>query len=329
MKPFRQITLALASLTLLTFANKTRAQEFLVDAGRPGKQDIKISLRQSSDLLSENEGGPNKNTTARLLEGSLTLPFYQPESSSYGVAARARHLEFDRLTTNSNFVPVTDLYRYQYGLFWATEQEDKSTWSLSANYGSASDRPFHDTDVTTIDSTLTRKYETSATTSWLLFLNYSNNRSILNNFPLPGFAYLFTDTDKTRGGAIGLPFFSYWFRPTKEFSTSLFMLFPSNAQIQAGYMIWGPLQANLKFEYGQQTYLRSGRKHKKEQIFYDTKKVAFSIKSLFGAQRFLELEMARVFDRALYEGKDAFNPISDRLRLPAEWQISATAQWIF
>jgi hypothetical protein len=314
-------------LSLLAFAlsENVFAQSLMIDYGRPGKQNLRAFAKQSMDAST----GRRENQRSDQLDALLYLPVCQNEDSTYALVGKAQHLRFPNLKANTNFVPVSDLYNDQVGVAWSQRDEDNNTWGLNANFGSASNRPFSGSDVTAIDATITRKYETSMRTSWLIFLNYSNNRSFLNNVPIPGFAYIFANLEKTQGGVIGLPFFSYWWRLTEDLSMSLFLLVPSTAQWQIGYMLGGPFQFNLKAEYGQETFLRSNRTQRDEQIFYEAAKAAASLKSYFGATTFIELEFSRLFFRSLYDGESVFDLISDRMRLPDEWQGSASLQMSF
>lgn len=153
-----------------------------------------------------------------------------------------------------------------------------------------------------------------------------NNRTFLNNIPLPGFAYTFMEEDKTSGGVIGLPFVSYWWRPTERLFISALYFAPAKLNLQAGYMLWGPFQLNARLEHGQQTFFRAVRADKKEQIYYEISKAALSIKTFLGKDTFFDLEYARIFNRSLYDGTSAFKATSERLRMPNEWQVTLSAQ---
>lgn len=280
------------------------------DSGPPGKQKLRAYYKYSEPRY----------------DAQLFIPVYQNSNNTYALTGKAHHLKVDGSVNTSNFKAVDNLYSYQYGFGWSYEVADKSTWSISATYGSTSDRPFEGSNVSALEGTLIRKTMLSENESLSFFMNYSNNRTVLNNIPLPGLAYTFSNDAKTEGGSIGIPFVSYWLRPTEKTFLSAFMLFPAFVQAQAGYMVWGPLQANLKYEYGQQSYLRSDRSEKKEQIFHEASKAIAGLKGFLGPGTFLELELAHVFSRSLYDGKSVFEITSDRMVLPNEWQFSAALQ---
>ncbi len=316
--------------TLFAGESSVLAQDFLASFGPAGKQNLKVTAKQSGDVLTKAIGDDSgDNRTADQIDLAAFLPLFQSGDTSFGVTGKYQQLHFGNLKQNSNFVPVADLYEYKAGFSLTLDDENKDTWTLGTTYGSASDKVFEGSDVQVVDATLSKKHDSSATTSWIYFLNYSNNRSILSNIPLPGFAYVFSDEAKTSGGTLGLPFFSYWWRPSPKVFTSLFFLIPSMMRGQASLMLWGPLQGIVKLEYGAQTYLRSGRANRSEQIFYETQKAATAIKAFLGSGSFFEAEFARVFNRSLYDRLRTFELASERMSLPDEWRASLTFQIVY
>lgn len=306
-------------------ASVAPAQDFLIEQGQPGKQNYVFALKSAEDL-SHSDDAKSRGQSTKLIEGSAFLPVIQTEDSTYGLTARAHKLALRGIKSTANIIVPENLYEAQYGVRWAYQDADANAWGAGASVGTASDKPFEGSDVTIVNALVTRKIKADENSSWIYLLAYSNNRSFLNNIPLPGFAYLFMEPNKSSGGAVGVPFFSYWWRPTPKFSASTFYIFPSVVRAQAGYMLWGPLQGNLKFEQAQQTYLRSGRADRNERLFLDSKKAAVSLKSFFGRQTHVELELAKVFDRSLFNGKDVFKLSSDRFELPDDLQVSLAAQ---
>lgn len=331
LKKYRSLKV-LVLTTVLSFSLNSTAQDFSADfMSSPGKYKNKINLKQSYDFLFQSNGDSeeSKKNASKQFDGSLSIPVYQLDKTTLALTAKAQALNFNDVTNTTNVKTVYNLYDYQYGITWATEEENKNTWSAQLSYGSASDKPFDSSDVSTFGATLTRKSVIDENSSWLFLLNYSNNRSFLNGIPLPGVAYSFTNAEKTNGGVLGIPFISYWYRPDQKIFASVFYLFPITLKAQAGYLFFGFVQGNLKFESSQQAYLLTNRANLDQRFFYDTKKIATSAKMFFGPFRNFEIELARVFDRTIYEGKSSFSIESDHLSLPAEWQISLSTQLAF
>lgn len=311
-------------LLILLFGHQALAQDFLSASTKPGAHPYRFGFKHSEGFLfSENaDSEQSKQTASKQQEAFAYIPFYQNEDTTYALSAKTQNLSFNSIADQGNFVAPQKLSDRHFGLSWSQQTEQEQVWGLALSYGSASDKPFSGSDVSTIGATLTKQQPASENANWIYLLSYSNNRTILNGIPLPGFAYTFTSATKTSGGAIGIPFFSYWMAPSPKLFASFFVLLPSVARMQAGYMLWGPLQANAKLEWSQQVYMRSQRTEATERIFYDSKRAAASLKSFFSRQTHVELEFARVFDRSMFNGENVFEPTSDRLHLPQEWQIS-------
>lgn len=303
--------------------------QFAGDFGKPGQQDIRLSYKHFFDTF-PSSGVNRVNQKSEQIDASMFVPVYQSENSTYAISGKYQHLDFGNLLADSNFVPVEELYSHQYGFAWSHQEANESSWSLTGTFGSASNKPFEGSDVSSLDVTMIRKFTPKTDGSfWTLYVNYSNNRAFLSNVPIPGFSYIFMNQKKTRGGALGIPIVSYWWRPTKKLSMSVFAIVPARAQTQIGYMVWGSIQANLKFEFGQQTYFRSGRSDKREQLFYETSKLAASLKTFLGRATFFEIELLRLFNRSLYDGNSVFDLTSERMNLPHEWQVMTSLQLSF
>lgn len=313
-----------ALLALFFFCSSTWAQEFMSSAGDPGKHKARLFFKTAFPVDT-----PENKSSTRLLDYSIYLPLYQNEDTTLAFSFKNNKIDFSDVSVNPTFKAVDSLSAIQYGFTYSMRDEVQSVWTVSAAYGSASDQPFKDNSVSAVDVTLSKKVDQPDGHSWIYFLNYSNNRPILNNIPLPGIAYTFMDQDKTSGGMIGIPFIMYWWRPTEKISTSVFTFMPSNLNLQLGYMWWGPLQTNLKFDWNQKVFIRQGRTENAERIYFDRKRWATSLKSYFGRSTFIEVEIARVFDQSLFDGESMFDKSSDIVPLDQEWQGTLVLQYEF
>lgn len=291
-----------------------RAQESLADHGEPGQHKIRLGISLAED------------PALRLPEGHVYLPVHQSDGFTLAVGHKSRKLNFKETPAGAAFVAPASVEDREFSISGSYRQDEKFIWGLSANYGSASDKPFDGADVSVLGVTLSHRAKTSETTQWIWFLNYSNNRVILNNLPLPGFAATFHNDDKTSGGMWGFPFVMLWARPTPKAFASAFLLFPAAARLQAGYLVWGPLQLNSKLEFGQQVFLRADRAKKEERLFYQGSRALIGMKAFLGPQTWFELEAGRGFRRSLFQGTSVFERQPGRLELPDENILSAGLQ---
>lgn len=316
---------------VLSFHSYAYAQNGFAEMGKPGEHKSRLSVKTNYGLLYSHasDSSVSRSQSLRQIDGHLYFPFYQTESSSYAFTGRSRHLNFKNLNDVGDFKAINALSDYQFGFVWSHQQTEAKSWNTSVTYGSASDKPFENSSVSVLGATLTYKHDTSETNSWMYFLNYSNNRTFLNNLVLPGFAYSFMHPSKTRGGIIGLPFFSYWHRPTPKMFNSIFIFAPSVIRAQSAYMIWGPLQGNIKLDWSQLTYIREDSTHSKERLYFDSKRVSLGLKAFLSRSAFVELDFGRAFKRTLFNGESVFKPSSTKLRLNDEWQGGFTLQTTF
>jgi hypothetical protein len=300
------------------------AQEAMGNNGDPGQQKIRVIFKDISNIQD-----PGQDSSTQSRDYFLFIPYYQNENLSLGASAKNQKTHFNQVSNATNFKPVDDLQTIQYGLSYTGFDSDKNIWSLNASYGSASDQPFKDSTVSAIDATLSKKVKESEEHSWMYFLNYSNNRTFLSGIPLPGIAYTYTDLDKRKGWMIGIPFWLYWARPDDKWTYSTFIFLPSNITAQAGYFIWQPIQVSLKFQWNQQSFFRHGRTDNKEQIYFEKKRLSSGLKLFLGKASFLEIEVAKAFDQALFDGESMFNKTSDTQSLSEELQSFINLQYEF
>lgn len=264
---------------------------------RPPSQQ-KVNLRFTG-MLQPAEAG------VLLTNFSASVPVFSGEKNRVTLTSRYHLL---------NFYPdqsrVSDLRDIQVGAAYSYQIEEKRMASISASFGSASDQPFKDSNVNTVSATALYTFPSSETESWLLLLNYSNNRPILNNIPLPGFAYIYAPSKEFRG-TFGVPFASIYWQFIPQWSLTLFTVAPWVAKAQVAYSIAGPFQVFTGVDFSQMTYLQYGRVNKKERLYYDEKKAFIGAKSPLNQIFFVEIEAGYAFGRQLFAAeKYTANPVN-------------------
>lgn len=316
-------------LVLLMLSNTAFSQE-LSENDDPGLHKSRFAFKQGFDTLYKRNDNPEKSEdqAAKTYDLFLSIPLYQNEKFSTSVFAKTQEVHLNSLPANS-IVSGNDFYDQQFGFKFSYLEDADNTWHLNSSYGSASDKPFESSDVSALSVTLIRKHTVDPTSSWTLFFNYSNNRSFLNHVPLPGFAYAFTNDNRTQGWVLGFPFSLWWARPAEKVSTTVFFLLPATVKFTLGYMLKPPYQANLKLQLGQEMYNLVNRREKDIRFFYETKKLSVGLKTLLGPQTFFEVDLGKIFSRSIYDGRSPLNLTSDRVLLEDEWQLMVSAQAAF
>lgn len=266
----------------------------------------KMSFRYSGVLEPKSSFGGEANKVGALQTNlNVSVPVLRSERDGVAITARYNWLNFFPNLPEPAQHPVLpsllqrDLYEIQAGLSYSHQFSERKIGSVSGSFGSASDQPFKNSSVDTVSATALYTFPGSETESWLLLLNYSNNRPILNNIPLPGFAYIYTPSKNFRG-TFGVPFASLFWRFAESWSLTLFTVVPWVAKTQIGYSLMGPVQIFSGIDFSQMTYLLYGRKDSDERLYYDEKKVFLGIRSPLSRILFAELETGYAFGRRVF-----------------------------
>lgn len=187
--------------------------------------------------------------------------------------------------------------------------------------GSASDKPFSGARQTVFGATAFYTFPAgdSPTTGnrWYLLLNYSNNRQLLNNIPLPGFAYSHESADQNFRAIYGFPFVSLWLRATPALTMHLVYFVPTVVNAQVALRVLGPVSAYADFQWTNQRYLLKDRASVRERLFADEKKIVFGLQSPLSKVLFSDLSWAWSFDRRYFTAERFFSERKNQFEVSA------------
>lgn len=257
----------------------------------PGKQ--KISLNYSG-LFHDKSDFPQERASTSYQSLDFSAPIYKDENESISVSLGAS--QFSIRPAQNGF---SELYDLKFGMAYTKAIDENRLWSVSARYGSASDKPFEDSTVSTLGLTAFYSYPTDETRRWLWLVDYSNNRPILNNLPLPGFAYFYTPSKSFRA-VFGAPFASINWSYSEKWALEVFTFVPWIFKGSINYKLNDFARVYTGVDFSQVTYFLHGRKENKERLFYDEKKIFVGVKSPLSKNIFAELEAGHAFDRAFF-----------------------------
>jgi|GEM_PF-3718727 len=162
--------------------------------------------------------------------------------------------------------------------------------------GSSSDKIFRDGRDNFINATTIYKPEEK----WVYLLSYSNNRSFLNNVPLPGFIYL-KDMERKKVSMYGFPFINIIRTSSNEafgFRYTTFLPFNHRARIY----FYGLKHVYLFLHYEQwvQNYFDSDRTERQERFFYTYKNASVGLEKSFGPIFKFDVQFGNGFDRKTF-----------------------------
>ena len=270
---------------------------------RSWSQDIINFLSPASKSTSIEVEGiylPNKNvedgrdeTHVFERSGTIHQRLYRNEKNDFFVGARYRELDL-----SSSTPMLRDYYNHQLNLSYKRTMPGDLFWMTSISYGSASDRPFQDNR----DNTLGVSYIQKFNPRWFGVLNYSNNRTFLNNIPLPGFFYV-QEMSRDKALIFGFPFV-YWLRPLgRKWSLRYFGLMPWSHKLRVFYKA-GMLSPYIGFEQAPQSFFRHDREDEKDRVFWFERRIASGIEGTLGKYVRLDLSAGLAFDREFFEARN-------------------------
>lgn len=206
---------------------------------------------------------------------------------------------------------------------------DRRQWGARLSVGSASDHLFDSIAETEVQMTGSWMIPHRAQNAWFFLLSYSNNRSFLNNIPLPGIAYLWNKPEKGFRAVIGFPVLSLSYSPMKAWQAQLFLLGPTQQGVEISRRLTKALEAYAAFQRNPQLWMRTNRDNNDNRLIYDEKKTLLGLRHPLGPYLSLDLSGGRTFDRRLFEARDASRTGTPRATLANGWiiQFAFQARW--
>lgn len=241
---------------------------------------------------------PTEEAATRFQAFDMSVPVIRNDTESWTVS-----LAGNELAVNPTQGELSRFYDLKMGLGYTKALDDKRLWSASIRYGSASDRLFANSSASTIGATWFYSYPKDETARWMFLVDYSNNRPILNNIPLPGFAYFYTPS-KTFKLAVGAPFASVTWDFHEYWGLEGFTLVPWVVKGNLYYRINDFAKVYTGLDFSQITYYLADRTNNKERVFYDEKKLFLGVKSPLNKNILADFEVGHAFDRAFFQAEE-------------------------
>lgn len=282
-------------LLLLSVSSSTFAFELAQGLTPPAQQRTTINY---IGFFYDKAEFPQESANMRFQLLDLSTPVHKTETESVGLSFSGSQLKVDPSQNGHS-----ELYDIKFGMSYTKVIGEKRMWSVLMNYGSASDKPFYDPTVSTLGLTAFYSYPSDEKSSWLLLANYSNNRPILNNIPLPGFAWFYYPSKELRL-VLGAPFASINWQFADQWGMTFFTLVPWIVKGSVYYKINAFAQAYTGMDFNQVTYLVYGRENRDDRLFYDEKKIFIGVKSPISKTVFADFEVGHAFDRRFFQAEN-------------------------
>lgn len=267
---------------------------------------------------SEVESGQDKTQVIHRAVG-LNQKVFEDDKQMISIGAKSSKLD---LTSDSK--TLRDYYNQQGSVSYKRNTEDNKFWLASFSYGSSSDKPFRNGR----DNTVSANYLQKMSEKWFLAGNYSNNRTFLNNVPLPGFFYV-KEFDQKKAFIIGFPIL-YWMRPLGEdWSIRYFGLLPWAHRLKILYTRWMIITPYLGYEQSPQTYYRHDREERYDRFFWFERRLTSGIEGRLTRSFKYDLTTGLAFDRQFYEARNFSQSKESLVNLEKSWFLSLSLRLNF
>lgn len=286
------------------------AQSFMV---RPPRKTAKLELGTRNDI--SNQGSENR---VNVYEGQAAFNLIKNKKQTLTFTGEFETVDtgFSDFTIgNSSVLTRGHLSNQSVSMGYNRNINDSGeNLSLTLSYGSASDNTFSSSKNNAVNLTATYGFKKSKEESqWLLLLNYSNNRTFLNNIPLPSVGYLYRPSKKFTVFA-GLPFLSLTWVDFPNYIHSI-TLSPSSLKLDFSWGVMGPIRFYSLFNYQAQSYLHQNRAEDDLRLLFVEKKWALGLRAPVSRAVSFDLGVGYSFDRYLFEGEGVYSKIGDKLYL--------------
>ena len=295
----------------------TQAQEIpFVGGDGDGRTVLAVDHQTTSAASSR----PNFYTEEQ--RAFFALPLYKnEEGSTYSFIFRGtRTLLGEKLVFKDRNVETPEGFgTAEAGISWFKRIPDGSSRSLSVTYGSAGRRLLDSGLTPILNATFTAEVASSKNRSWFFFLNYSNNRVLLNHIPIPGVAYVIKE--QSYFIILGVPFFfGLWRWDPVYMSLATSPFFVSG---EVSYRFWGPLLIYANAGWRPKSY-QNLVERSDDRLIFDRKDAAAGLKAFFGKNGSLSLGYVWTFDRRFMLGRSIADRHSEAVTVDnaAGFQIS-------
>lgn len=301
---------------VFTLTNVSFAQDFFsfLSPKAPGTAiDVNGSFTPERDL----NNGPDKSQV--LYSGiGVAQRIYEDGKNNFSVGAR-----YQKLDLNDQAEFVRDYYNIRGSLSYRRLTEKNKFWSASVDFGYASDEPFKSGRDATVGANFLKQFNQR----WFGIVNYSNNRSFLNNIPLPGFFYVKEMTPE-RALIVGFPIV-YWMTPINEsWSFRYFGALPWTHRARLLYTNLKTIRPYLGYEQAPETFFRHDREEREDRFFWFERKLALGIEGGLTKEIRYDLSSGLAFDREFYEARNFSEEKKNRYRIENGYFVGLTMRFV-
>jgi hypothetical protein len=279
----------------------------------------KLPPRITSDLvIAPSETVINQPTQLSLIGGGFDyeMPIWMTETNdvSFLGGTHLTSLDTGAILPDSNVPLPHKFWDIRFGPAYRHKFNNK--WVLGAMFemGSASDEPFANYKNLTIMTNAFLRIPAKKHDSWIILLNYMNNREYLPHIPLP-FGGYFMNRKKLRA-FFGIPLALNIF-PENKVSFELFYAPIAVVKAKVKTKVSKSVSFITGFNWNNYRYFRDGRTDKKDRLFYYEKRIYGGIEIAPDMRAKATLRVGYSFNRNLFESQSFWDRDYNRINVKA------------
>ena len=240
--------------------------------------------------------------SSEIKENTVAGSYHTKRFGNSKVGVFSRYFEL-----NNSASKIPNFYNIQFGGSYRHYFEDGKSLGVIASFGSSSDKPFKNGS----DGTVLINSTYQLNEKWVILGNYSNNRTFLNNIPLPGFIYV-QEQSRHETVMLGFPFI-YVLKPFsgEDFSFKYIGILPYNHKLRVLYNRWSLFKPYIGYEQGPIAFFYSERTSEKLRTFWFERKAMLGLEKSFGPFLKIDFQFGHSFNREYFSAQSFARRHSD------------------
>lgn len=307
---FQSVASSLLFLLCLSAASiPARAQEMPFLGGDQGNP---FSFFFDDTHFMDASGPGNQRVHLNEQRFGMNIPISTDEKTFWNALLRGQRIYIDEklVIADRGFVIPGEFGSVEAGLGWGEKRSEQHRVGASATLGSSGRTLLSKQNAVEVSFNAFTEHKQDDGNAWIYFLNYSNNRVILNNVPLPGFAYVMKKETTTM--VMGVPFFFVFVNSMPWLLNATLSPFYTGAETTY-IMGWPQIFAGVGWT--PRAYQNLVKDDAEDRLIYEKKEASLGLRLPFGRQKNVSLAYVHSFNRQFYLGESPLKSNSERVVL--------------
>ncbi|MBX3033245.1 MAG: hypothetical protein KF865_04910 [Bdellovibrionaceae bacterium] len=292
--------------------------------GDEGGNPFVFVLESLHAAPAEATGGPKTAMSEQKM--LMSLPLVTGEETSWKAVLKGQRMTLDEdlVIADRNFTLPRDLGSAELGLGWQRRSSPQRRLSVVGALGSTGRSLLSNRNAVEVSFNVLSENKVDDEGTWIYFLNYSNNRTLLNNVPLPGFAYVLKRDSTVY--VMGVPFIFFFKHSGRWLMNAALSPFFVGSEVT---YIWGWPQFFAGLGWMPRSYQNLVTDDAEDRLFYEKKEGTLGLRLPFGKQKSASLAYVHNFDRKFYLGESTGKIHSDVLTLKNAGSLQFKMKYTF